>query len=210
MTKAVFFGASSVEGAGASDPERRFTSIVARTLGWEEINLGIGGTTVTGRDDEGQVLDENSGLGRVDDVLNAQPDVVLVLYGANDFGQSCPLGDVSRFRQGTFFWDYDTMLRGLLFTLDPSQIVLSTCQYRVDAETPNAQGLTLADYNGAIKQLGERNGLRTLDAYAESGIGPQNWPDLSADEAHLNNAGYERLAAFFIHNLQDRQRAAGE
>lgn len=210
MTKAVFFGASSVEGAGASNPERRFTSIVARTLGWEEINLGIGGTTVTGRDDEGQVLDENSGLGRVDDVLNAQPDVVLILHGANDFGQSRPLGDPARFRQGTFFWDYDTMLRGLLFQLAPAQIVLSTCQYRADAETPNAEGLTLADYNGVVKQLGERHGLRTLDPYADAGIGPQNWADLSAADAHLNDAGYERLAGFFIHNLQDRQRAGGE
>lgn len=204
MTKAVFFGASSVEGAGASDPERRFTSIVAHTLGWEEINLGIGGTTVTGRDDEGQVLDENSGLGRVDDVLNAHPDVVLISYGANDFVQGRPLGDVGRFQQGTFFWDYDTMLRGLLFQLDPSQIVLSTCQYRADALTPNALGLTLPDYNRAIIQLSERNGLRTLDPYADAGIGPQNWAELGADEGHLNDAGYERLAAFFIHNLQAR------
>ena len=204
MTKAVFFGASSVEGAGASDPERRFTSIVARTLGWEEVNLGIGGTTVTGRDDEGQVLDENSGLGRVDDVLNAHPDVVLISYGANDFVQARPLGDAARFQQGTFFWDYDTMVRGLLFQLDPSQIVLSTCQYRADALTPNAAGLTLPDYNRVIAQVGERNGLRTLDPYADSGIGPQNWATLSADEGHLNDAGYERLAAFFIQNLQAR------
>lgn len=208
MIKAVFFGASSVEGAGASDPERRFTTVVAHTLGWEEINLGIGGTTVTGRDDEGQVLDEDSGLGRVDDVLNARPDVVLILHGANDFAQSRPLGDVSRFQQGTFFWDYDTMLRGLLFQLDPAQIVLSTCQYRSDALTPNAVGLTLPDYNRAIMQVGERNGLRTLDPYTDAGIGLQNWTELSADEGHLNDAGYERLAAFFIQNLQPRPAGA--
>ncbi len=204
MIKAVFFGASSVEGAGASDPEHRFSSIVAHTLGWEEINLGIGGTTVTGRDDEGQIIDEYSGVGRVDDVLNAHPDVALISYGANDFGQGRPLGDIGRFRQGTFFWDYDTMLRGLLFQLDPAQIVLSTCQYRGDALTPNAQGLTLPDYNRVVLQMGERHGLRALDAYTDSGIGPQNWDALSADVGHLNDAGYERLAAFYIQNLQSR------
>lgn len=209
MTKAVFFGASSVEGAGASDPEKRFTTLVAQTLGWEEVNLGIGGTTVVGRDEEGQVTDENSGLGRVPDVLEVRPDVVLILYGANDFGQGVPLGDPDEFRQGTFASDYDTMLRGLLYVLHTGQIVLSTCQYRADAGTPNAQGLTLPDYNRVIQTLGERNGLRVLDAYSESGIGPDNWPQFSADDAHLNDAGYERLAAFFIHELQPRSGGTG-
>ena len=202
MTKAVFFGASSVEGAGASDPEKRWSSITARALGWEEVNLGIGGTTVTGRDDDGQVTDEDSGLGRVTDVLDAQPDVVVILHGANDFAQGKPLGALDRFQQGTFLWDYDTMLRGLLFTLHPAQIVLSTCQYRGDAETPNAQGLILAEYNRVIEDLGERNGVRVLDPYTDAEIGPSNWAQLSADDAHLNDDGYQRLAAFFIEALR--------
>ena len=198
MTKAVFFGASTVEGAGASGPEKRFSTIVARTLGWEEINLGIGGTTVTGRDDEGQVTDENSGLGRVPDVLDAQPDVALILYGANDFAQSRPLGSGEQFRQGTFFWDYDTMLRGLLFVLHPVQVIISTNFYRADAETPNAEGLTLADYNRAIREVGARHGVRVLDAYADAGMDADNWAEESDDGVHPNDAGHECLAAFFI------------
>jgi lysophospholipase L1-like esterase len=202
MTKAVFFGASNVEGVGASEPAKRWASITAHTLGWEEINLGIGGTTVTGRDDTGQVTDENSGLGRVTDVLDAHPDVVLISYGANDFGQSKPLGTPDRFVQGTFFWDYDTMLRGLLYTLVPGQVVLSTAQYRSDAEVPNAQGLTLADYNHAIQQISERHGVRVLDPYTDAEIDARNWPMLSADDIHLNDTGHERLAAFYIDALR--------
>lgn len=202
MTKAVFFGSSSVEGAGASEPRKRFSSIAAQALGWEEINLGIGGTTVIGRDAEGQVTDEHSGLGRVTDVLDAKPDVVVILYGANDFGQGLPLGTLEQFQQGTYVWDYDTMLRGLLYVLHPGQVVLSTLQYRSDAETPNAQGLMLQDYNAAIRQLGARYDVRVLDAYLESGIDAKNWPDLSADESHLNDAGYQRLAGFFIEALR--------
>ena len=202
MTKAVFFGASSVEGAGASSPERRFSTIVCRALGWEEINLGIGGTTVVGRDDAGQVVTLDSGIGRVPDVLDAEPDLVFILYGANDFGQSCPLGEHRQFRQGTFFWDYDTMLRGLLEGLEPNQITISTCQYRADAETPNALGLTLADYNRVIREAGERYGLCTLDAYGEAGIGARDWAQFSADDAHLNDAGYEVLAAYFTEALR--------
>ena len=120
------FRASSVEGAGASSPERRFSSIVCRALGWREVNLGLGGTTVTGRDDAGQVVDLTSGIGRVPEVLEAKPDHVLILYGANDFAQSRPLGEPRLFRQGTFFWDYNTMIRGLLDGLEPEQISVST------------------------------------------------------------------------------------
>ena len=53
-----------VEGAGASSPEKRFSTLVCRTLGWDEINLGIGGTTMTGRGDDGLIADEESGIGR--------------------------------------------------------------------------------------------------------------------------------------------------
>ena len=202
MTKAVFFGASSVEGAGASSPEKRFTSIISRTLGWQEINLGVGGTTMTGRGDDGLIVDEESGIGRVPDVLHAAPNVVLISYGANDFVQSCPLGDIGKFQQGTFASDYDTVLRGLIENLPGAKIVLATCQYRADADTPNALGLTLDNYNQAVRQLGERYQLELADAWNSSGINAQNFSALSADEAHLNDDGYQRLAAFFIECLQ--------
>jgi lysophospholipase L1-like esterase len=172
MTKAVFYGASTVEGTGASTPEKRFTSVLCQTLGWQEINLGIGGTTMTGRDDKGMIVDEESGIGRVPDILHAAPDIVVILYGANDFAQSRPLGDPSQFRQGTFYWDYDTVIRGLIENLQ------------------------------AIRQLSERYSLRLADVYANAGIDRRNFPALSADEAHLNDDGHQRLAAFFIECLQ--------
>ncbi len=202
MTKAVFFGASSVEGAGASSPDKRFSSLVCETLGWEEINLGIGGTTMTGRGDDGLISDEESGIGRVPDILHAAPNIVVISYGANDFAQSRPLGEISRFQPGTYISDYDTVLRGLIENLPGTKIVLATCQYRADAKSPNGLGLVLEDYNEGVRQLGERYGLETADAYRKSGIDAGNFAKLSADEAHLNDDGYQRLAAFLIECLQ--------
>jgi len=202
MTKSVFFGASTVEGAGASTPEHRFSTVVCQTLGWQEINLGVGGTTMTGRDDKGMIVDEESGIGRVPDVLKAAPDIVIILYGSNDFAQSRPLGDADRFQQGTFYWDYDTVLRGLIENLPDTQIALSTLAYRADADTPNALGLTLEDYNEAVRKLSERYHLRLVDSYANAGIDRRNFAALSADDAHLNDDGHQRLAAFFIECIQ--------
>lgn len=202
MTKAVFFGASSVEGAGASSLEKRFSTVVCRTLGWEEVNLGVGGTTMTGRGDDGLLADEESGIGRVPDVLHAKPNVVVISYGANDFASSCPLGETGKFQPGTFVSDYDTVLRGLIENLPDTRIVLATCQYRADAETPNALRLTLDAYNDAVRQLAERYKLELADAWTSSGIDARNFAALSADEAHLNDDGYQRLAGFFIEYLQ--------
>lgn len=202
MTKAVFFGASTVQGDGASSPDKRFSTLICRTLGWEEINLGIGGTPMTGRDDKGMIVDEESGIGRVPDILHAAPDWVVILYGANDFAGGKPLGEAGQFRQGTFLWDYDTVLRGLIENLPDAQIVLATLAYRADAETPNPLGLVLEDYNGVIRHLADRYGLKLADAGANAGIDARNFAALSADEAHLNDDGHQRLAAFFIECLQ--------
>jgi lysophospholipase L1-like esterase len=202
MTKAVFFGASTVYGDGASSPDKRFSTLICHTLGWEEINLGIGGTTMTGRDDKGMIVDEESGIGRVPDVLHAAPNRVIILYGANDFAQGKPLGVPEKFQQGTFLWDYDTVVRGLIENLPDARIVPATLAYRADAETPNVQGLVLEDYNGAIRQIAQRYGLKLADAWANAGIDARNFAALSADEAHLNDDGHQRLAAFFIECLQ--------
>ncbi len=202
MTKVVFFGASLVEGVGASAPERRFSTVACRVLGWEEVNLGIAGTCVTGRDHDGQVLDEDSGLGRVPEVLETQPDLVFVLHGGNDFAQGLPIGDPAQFQQGTFLWDYDTMARGLLFELQPAQIILLTLSDRRDAQTPNAAGLTLDDYNQVIQNVGARYGLRVLNTVADAGLNLAT--DYTDDGIHPNDAGHQCLAAFIIQAMQTR------
>lgn len=201
MTRAVFFGASTVEGTGVTAAENRFSTLVCRTLGWDEINLGIGGTTMTGRDEKGMIVEEESGIGRVPDVLQAKPDWVVILYGANDFGQSKPLGDAECFQQGTFYWDYDTALRGMIENLPDAKLLLLTLVYRADANTPNMLGLTLEDYNEAVRKLADRYHLRIADAWAGSGVDSRNFAALSADDAHLNNDGHQRLAAFLIECL---------
>ena len=202
MTKAVFFGASSVEGAGASSPDKRFSTLVCRSLGWDEINLGVGGTTMTGRGEDGLIADEESGIGRVPDILHAKPDVVFISYGANDFVRGCPLGSLEKFEPGTYASDYDTVLRGLIENLPNARLVLATCQYRGDADTPNERGLVLDDYNEIVRRLAEQYKIEMADAWKSSGIDAQNFAALSADVGHLNDDGYQRLAAFLIECLQ--------
>jgi len=190
-----------VEGVGASSPDNRFSTLVSRALGWEELNLGVAGTTMTGRDDKGLIVEGESGIGRVPDILHAAPNWVIILYGGNDFALSKPIGDPEQFRQGTFYWDFDTLLRGLIENLPDTQILLMTSLFRPDADLPNALGLTLNDYNGAIRHLAQRYSLRLADTWLHTSIGSHNFAALSSDGIHLNDEGQQRLAAFLIECL---------
>jgi lysophospholipase L1-like esterase len=83
---AVFLGDSYTQGFGAVPLERRWSSLVARDAGWTEVNQGLGGT--------GYVTTSNifaCGLDycptyveRVQEVIAADPDIVLISGGQND------------------------------------------------------------------------------------------------------------------------------
>jgi hypothetical protein len=205
MRSVAFFGSSIVEGAGASSPVRRFTTIVSRTLGWNEINLGRRRSTVTGRDDEGQLIDEDSGLARVPDVVEAAADLVIVAFDSGDYKESRALGTMAEFRQGTFCSDFDTILRGLLFSIPKEQVVLSTTLRPQGQETPNALGLTPSQYDGAIRSLADRHELRMLDPVEQAGLARSEWDEADGDGPYPNDAGHECLAAYFIQEMHDNR-----
>lgn len=189
-------------GEGASSPARRFSTIVAGALGWQEVNLGRPASPVTGRDADGQVTDEDSGLGRVPDVLDTEPDRVIILYGDEDFRLSRPLGNTETFQQGTFTWDFDTLLRGLMLVLAPDAVTVVTLPRLPGAEQPNALGLIVPDYNDRMAWAARREGARLLDAWANSGITADNLHQNYHELGLLNDPGHECLAAFLLETLR--------
>lgn len=85
---AVFLGDSYSAGVGASEENKRWTSIVSAAEGWEEINLANGGTGYLR-------TAERAGCGKdfcpnyqdlVADVVRNDPHVVIVAGGQNDVG----------------------------------------------------------------------------------------------------------------------------
>jgi lysophospholipase L1-like esterase len=76
---AAFIGDSYTVGFAASTPDRRWTSLVAKAEGWEELNFGEAGSGYITKGFGG-----TSYLGRVEQVVKARPDVVFVAGGQND------------------------------------------------------------------------------------------------------------------------------
>ena len=82
--RVVFTGDSYTAGALSSTPERRWTSVLSRELGWEEVNLGQGGSGFAG---DGGIMDGKrrpSYPEMVPQVAAADPDIVVVSTAGND------------------------------------------------------------------------------------------------------------------------------
>ncbi|MDT0211257.1 SGNH/GDSL hydrolase family protein [Curtobacterium sp. BRD11] len=86
--RAVFLGDSYTQGTGASSDATRWTALVAKQEGWREVNRGQGGTGyVHTAGPEGCGLDVCPAYtDRVAEIVELQPDVVVVAGGQNDFG----------------------------------------------------------------------------------------------------------------------------
>ena len=82
-----------ITGADLHDPADRFSSLISRILGWEEINLGKPEAQLVGRHSDGRIEDPTSGAARVADVLKAQPDVAVIMFGDEDHAGSRLVGE---------------------------------------------------------------------------------------------------------------------
>jgi len=73
-----FYGDSYTLGTGASDPARRWSTIVSAQRNWKEVNPSANGLGFVNR------RDALPGPDLVDQVINATPDIVMVTMGLND------------------------------------------------------------------------------------------------------------------------------
>lgn len=192
--RAVFFGSSTTAGSGASRRERRWTSIVSRRLGWIEVNRGLSSSTLTavrGRGPSGEERWREA-------VAAARPDVVVLMYGANDVLARVPLGDPGS--PGTFRHAAAAVLGGLRAALPEATIVVCTPQ-----PSPALAG-GRERYDLALAEGAARVGAIFVSAGAAFPEGLAG--AVQADRLHLTDAGHAALAELVVARLEGR-RAPG-
>ena len=127
LPKVVFFGSSSTVGFGTTRGDRRWTTLMSRYLGWEEINEGLSGSTVSTALREKELASVPSGLERWrSNVLSRKPDRVIILYGVNDAFRRITLGTATQ--SGTYYGDLTKMLTGMSQEFKPHQLIISSSQ----------------------------------------------------------------------------------
>jgi lysophospholipase L1-like esterase len=194
LTKVVFFGSSTTVGVGSTRGDRRWSTLLARYLGWQEINEGLSGSTVSLAPLDNKPQPVASGVERWrSNVLPRHPDRVMLLYGVNDAFFRIPLGNASAY--GTYHGDLTRMLTEMAKEFKPSQLIITSSQ-------PNQATLDRREaYDRLLQQTTHQIGGYFIDgsaAFERSALA-----DNSADGLHLNNFGHAIFASYLANKLVD-------
>jgi lysophospholipase L1-like esterase len=172
MPVAAFLGDSYTDGVGASDPDRRWTSLVAGRMGWLEDNLGIGGTGYLKAKG-----DEKNYLGRIDDIVAADPDIVVVAGGQND---------------DTLDYDRGALFSGVQYLFDRIRVRLPMVRIiAVGPSFPVAVTPEQLEFDSAVREAVEKVGGQFVSLLRPPVIDPSM---VMPDRLHVSDAGHAAIA----------------
>lgn len=179
VTVAAFIGDSYTGGAGASNPNKRWTTLVAKQRGWFEKNYGLGGTgyvTEAGAEGCGKAKCPNY-AGVLDEVAKAEPNVLVISGGRNDRWSS----------ESSFAAATTDLFQQAKAKLPNARIFVTTPVW--DDEQAPAE---IERMRGQVTKAATAAGITVLDI----GEPLQGQPSITAaDGFHPNDAGYALLAA---------------
>jgi acyl-CoA hydrolase len=170
--KIVAFGDSIVEGYNQPEgwPEMLARDLSARFGAIEVINAGVSGNTAA------------NGLARLQrDVLDRDPDLVLIAFGLNDMknGESVP----------TFVSNLTAVVDGILIE-GVRPVLLTTTRLQKGASILGR--VNPVPFNDAIKQIASDKAITLIDV--NDRFKGYNTPEYLMDVAHPNAEGYRVLA----------------
>lgn len=151
---------------------------VTARLGLVNTNFGIGGTKISGSDDNAMCSDT-----RINAIATTF-DLITLMGGTNDWAQNVPLGDINSLDPLTFYGALNTFAQKAFTRWPSKRIALATTPYgeipafesRPGWTSPakNSLGLTTNDYAEAIRQFCKRANLHCIDVALSAGWGTYN------------------------------------
>jgi hypothetical protein len=168
-------------------------------------NYGVPGTNMadtTGSDSQAFV-NRYSGM-------DNDAQVITVLGGTNDWGNSVLLGADGTYDKSTVKGAVRTIIEGLLTKYPSAYIVWMIMPYRIDASAwggahpgQNNNGDTLANFADAIITICKQYGIPYIDLLRESGWNSLNYASWLRDGVHPSNpAGMQRIASLLVNQFR--------
>lgn len=177
-----------------------FVKIVAETLGMSLNNYGVSGSTIAINTSDPS---ERTPIVERYISMSDNADLVIVAAGTNDWQYDwSPLGDMTSRDNVTFYGALHNLCLGLLEKYPAKQVLFMTPIKRsqspyASADAVNANGKTLKEYGGIIKEVCKQYSIPVLDMYSESLINPHLDTQrqlLVDDGTHPNQLGHEVIA----------------
>ncbi len=192
--KVVFFGSSTTVGFGTTRGDRRWTTLLSKYLGWQEINEGLSGSTISTGDWPGKPKYLEAGVERWRrNVLDRHPDRVVMLYGVNDAFRQVALGQADQL--GTYNGDLNKMLTDMAQEFRPDQLISISSQ-------PNQATVDRrAPYDAGLLAVAQKVGSYFIDGQEAFPI--TDLPAYAADGLHLNDLGHATFASFLANKMVD-------
>jgi len=170
-----FYGDSYTRGTGASDPSKRWSSLISTERGWNEVNPSVNGLGFVNK------RSGAPGTGLVQQVIDAKPDIVMVTMGLND-NFSMP-GKADAIEAAI------TTDLGTLTTALPEARIIVVEPFWYTDERPRS----VATIIGWVRDAAEGLGADYITGASHWIDGHPEW--MSADGLHPNDDGYAAMAA---------------
>lgn len=185
MKKVVCFG-DSITARKEGYPSPILTYLLStKKTGYEFINAGVSGNTT-----------EQAKIRFQKDVLTKNPDIVTILFGAND-SATHKLVDLETFKKNIYEFTQQ---------IGPKKTILITPAPVDEALQPNRTNERLRQYAKAMKEVADVTGSNLIDFFSEIYSQPNYKALLKGekdDGLHFGKAGYEILSDLIVYKLEE-------
>lgn len=202
----LFLGDSITEGHGTTSEEKRFSNIVAKALGANFINDGIGGSRYARQHNFNPEARCDKDFCMRTESREGDLDCIVIFGGTNDYDHGdAPLGEFGDRTPMTFYGALHTVYSTFMQRYPGTPIIVLTPLHRGNEVKGAIGDKPLLAYVNAIREVAEFYSSPVLDLYARSGIQPQV-PAIKEkympDNLHPNDAGHEILSNLIINFLK--------
>ena len=180
MKRLICFGDSITANERSKDGSLRLTPRLQNALkGWEIRNAGISGHNT------------RDAIARLnDDVLSYHPDLVTVLFGAND-AASHKLVELEEYRSN---------LLQIVTSITPQKTVLITPSPVDESKPMNRTNIVLKRYAEVAEDIAHLTGSQFIDLFSHM-ISYPDYPRFLSDGLHFTEPGYALFANLLIENV---------
>lgn len=158
-------GDSYFGGKGLSDTSKVWPALLATKYHMEFNNYGMNGSTISNYAGS----NFNPMVERWDEIVDNNPDIIIVEGGRNDYNKNVPMGDLETTDKGTMKGALTYLLLSLKEKF-PNTLVIGVTCWEVGG-IPNDQGYTCSEYGQAFIDVCEKMGVPYINAMDSETIG---------------------------------------